>query len=440
MTSPVLSTSPSSSSSSASTVLPLVAPEHPANTSEPHPSCNPSGSNSPPKPAPNSFEDHETAISAPVPTTPLPTEHITVMAASTVDSAAAEPTEQRQARPMTPRASSDPTSASTGSSGSSGSELAVFSSPATSPLQLGEPRNRSPYSRNGHFRSHSSSGATGAPPMARANSLPTMPTSMSQLSLSTSPSPSLIASSDSPFMRPVSPLRSPARVGRSPFRTSFDDLPVPGGPGGPPSRGSEIGSISEEDVLDLTPKHQKQAAERGSLQNTSSLSALPSLHHSNSFPRRRRPASPLHQMSSASIPGQPSQQQQQASSTHSSPLLSATRFNEPFPHYAVSLSSTSSVPSTPTSMRSRSPSISSLETIPDSPDAEEAAIEADRIARLKAAAEHENSSSRSNSLEVPSGRGGAFGGGFGGRDKRKRWSVCGAERRGDLDLETIWED
>ena len=25
-------------------------------------------------------------------------------------------------------------------------------------------------------------------------------------------------------------------------------------------------------------------------------------------------------------------------------------------------------------------------------------------------------------------------------DKRKRWSVCGAERRGDLDLETIWED
>ena len=32
------------------------------------------------------------------------------------------------------------------------------------------------------------------------------------------------------------------------------------------------------------------------------------------------------------------------------------------------------------------------------------------------------------------GRGGAM------RDKRKRWSVCGAERRGDLDLETIWED
>jgi hypothetical protein len=25
-------------------------------------------------------------------------------------------------------------------------------------------------------------------------------------------------------------------------------------------------------------------------------------------------------------------------------------------------------------------------------------------------------------------------------DKRKRWSVCGGEKRGDLDLETIWEE
>ena len=27
-----------------------------------------------------------------------------------------------------------------------------------------------------------------------------------------------------------------------------------------------------------------------------------------------------------------------------------------------------------------------------------------------------------------------------GTDKRKRWSVCGAEKRGDLELETIWEE
>jgi len=90
-------------------------------------------------------------------------------------------------------------------------------------------------------------------------------------------------------------------------------------------------------------------------------------------------------------------------------------------------------------MRSRSPSISSLETIPDTPDAEEAAIEADRIAQLKAAAEAvegEDGKGRGN-LDMPA-RGRTLGGGS--RDKRKRWSVCGAERRGDIDLETIWED
>jgi hypothetical protein len=29
---------------------------------------------------------------------------------------------------------------------------------------------------------------------------------------------------------------------------------------------------------------------------------------------------------------------------------------------------------------------------------------------------------------------------WGAGDKRKRWSVCGGEKRGDLDLETIWEE
>jgi hypothetical protein len=96
------------------------------------------------------------------------------------------------------------------------------------------------------------------------------------------------------------------------------------------------------------------------------------------------------------------------------------------------------VPSTPTSTRSRSPSISSLETIPDTPDAEEAALEADRIAQLKAAADAADGESKGrSSLDVPS-RGRTMA--FGSKDKRKRWSVCGAERRGDIDLETIWED
>ena len=111
-------------------------------------------------------------------------------------------------------------------------------------------------------------------------------------------------------------------------------------------------------------------------------------------------------------------------------------------HYPSSLAS-SSVPSTPTSLRSRSPSISSLETIPDTPDAEAEAIEADRIARLKTAEDKEKDGGdkadflRRTSLDVP---GSARMLGFGKRDSRKRWSVCGAERRGDLDLETIWED
>lgn len=83
-------------------------------------------------------------------------------------------------------------------------------------------------------------------------------------------------------------------------------------------------------------------------------------------------------------------------------------------------------------MRSRSPSISSLETIPDSPDAE---LEAEQIAKLKAAADREDQSEEG----VRRGMGGDVGGRGGMKEKRKRWSVCGAERRGDLSLETIWE-
>lgn len=101
----------------------------------------------------------------------------------------------------------------------------------------------------------------------------------------------------------------------------------------------------------------------------------------------------------------------------------------------------SSMPSTPTSARSRSPSISSLETIEDSPDAEEAALkqEAERIAQLKADADAADSGEDSKTKDTPGPRGRSLATSF-GRDKRKRWSVCGAERRGDLNLDTIWED
>ncbi|KIN04122.1 hypothetical protein OIDMADRAFT_18196 [Oidiodendron maius Zn] len=65
-----------------------------------------------------------------------------------------------------------------------------------------------------------------------------------------------------------------------------------------------------------------------------------------------------------------------------------------------------------------------------------AALEADRIAQLKAAADAADGAEVVVEVATPRGR--TLG--LGARDKRKRWSVCGAERRGDLNLDTIWED
>jgi len=70
-------------------------------------------------------------------------------------------------------------------------------------------------------------------------------------------------------------------------------------------------------------------------------------------------------------------------------------------------------------------------------------LEAERIAQLKAVADAADASEAGKTdgqLESVGGRGRTLGVGFGARDKRKRWSVCGAERRGDLNLDTIWED
>lgn len=105
--------------------------------------------------------------------------------------------------------------------------------------------------------------------------------------------------------------------------------------------------------------------------------------------------------------------------------------NETYPTHSSSTSN-SSVPSTPTSWmsRSRSPSISSLETIEDAGEELEMK-EAEAVERLREAADAEGMR-RSSSFD--GGRRGSMG------RERKRWSVCGGERRGDLDLETIWED
>jgi len=72
------------------------------------------------------------------------------------------------------------------------------------------------------------------------------------------------------------------------------------------------------------------------------------------------------------------------------------------------------------------------------------------MAQLKAAADAAEGSDSSDSSSSKGRNGGGSNNSdvpvrgrtmsYGSRDKRKRWSVCGAERRGDIDLETIWED
>jgi len=306
-------------------------------------------------------------------------------------------------KPLTLRRSTDPNPQSPRSP--------ITSSPSISYRT----RNTSPYSR-GHLRSKTTSIL--APPMSRAQSMPGFNAAGHLLT--------------SPYQRPSSPIGSPIRhrIPKKPVDEVFPGLPIRG-----------LNDISESGVgspMDYTPT----ASERSS-------SPVLGLPMSGNFARTRRPSSPLRylapQHASATSPAPTT-----PSSVTSSPSYASSRFNDAFlgtNSYSGSLSypgsfTSSSVPSTPTSARSRSPSISSLETIPDSPDAEEAALEAERIAQLKAAADAADGGEdvkTKNSLELSGPRGRTLNAGF-GRDKRKRWSVCGAERRGDLNLDTIWED
>ncbi|KAF1731655.1 hypothetical protein NHJ13051_006224 [Beauveria bassiana] len=253
------------------------------------------------------------------------------------------------------------------------------------------PRTASPLS-NSHTRSFSATSITSAPSMSRARSLPGVNGSGHILL--------------SPQLRPTSPAEPSRR--RTPRKPSDEAFPP----------------MSPVRTTVLEPD--RPSSER---------SNSPSLRSSStSSTRYRRTSSPFRNLSLPST-GSYTALPTTPSSTASSPLYRG------YDSYGGNLSS---MPSTPTSARSRSPSISSLETIPDSPDAEEAALEAERQAQLQAAAneaaEGSDSSSDSkgrSSLDTPT-RGRTLA--FGPRDKRKRWSVCGAERRSDLDLETIWED
>jgi len=289
-------------------------------------------------------------------------------------------------------------------------------SPGWSTPSQYRPRTTSPYSR-GHLRSRSSTSAL-APSMSRAQSMPGVNAAGHLLS--------------SPQQRSSSPLGSPSRT-RTP-RKPVDEV-FPGLPNRPLRDISETESPS---TVDLTPR----ASERSS----SPILGLPA---NSSFIRNRRPSSPLRYLAqqntlSTGVPSTPSP-------LISSPSFATSKSAESFlatTNYPSSISypgsfASSSVPSTPTSARSRSPSISSLETIPDSPDAEEAALEAERIAQLKAEADAADSGDDLKTkagAESSAARGRTLSVGFGSRDKRKRWSVCGAERRGDLNLDTIWED
>lgn len=271
------------------------------------------------------------------------------------------------------------------------------------------PRNLSPSTPNA--RPHTSAGIT-MPPMQRAHSSPGVD------SLGRFITPQYHHTYSTP-RRPASPLSAGSRR-RSPLRTAMEE-----------SYPSWAGLNIEPNI----PEH----AELDLSEDYSHLSPVPSF--SATFPRsRRRPASPLH--ASASSPSLNFRTDVRAISPHTTGTTSPggsgeKRYyvNEAYPSsFAYSYSSASSMPSTPSSLRSRSPSISSLETIEDSPDAEEAAmIAAEEDAKYKADDPTEMTDGRRRaSLES---RGTALR----SNKERKRWSVCGAERRADFSLEVIEE-
>ncbi|KPI40919.1 uncharacterized protein AB675_10542 [Cyphellophora attinorum] len=203
--------------------------------------------------------------------------------------------------------------------------------------------------------------------------------------------------------RPTSPLHSGRR--RSPLRSNLED------------------SYSSWSGLNIEPNIPEN--EELDLFDNDYLHSSPLPSYSNTFPRsRRRPTSPLHQSASA-----PSLHVRGSSPSHSrSTSPSYTKYvTEPYPGY----SSASSMPSTPTSFRSRSPSISSLETIEDTPDAEEQALLDEEEGR-KSDADEPVDLRRRSSLELR-------GSNLRSNKERKRWSVCGAERRADFSLEPIEE-
>jgi len=369
------------------------------------------------------------------------------------------PEEPAAHRPQALRRSTDP--------------LNISSTPAAAKLSLPlRPRTRSPYSRS-HLRSRSSNSPLAlAPPMTRAYSSPLA---------DTLPEP---APPHATTARPASPQFQARRA--SPLRRAADDAFA---------EASGVPTIAEDgepsaDAFDraplISPLPVHSTVPRVRRRPSSPLQrVLPApCAESLPSPRTRSPARTLH--TSSSVPSLSAHQQQPPRSpsafARSAVPGAGARFNEAYPTTAIpphttttttssSLSSspsayslstsvasapslsTASMPGTPTSLRSRSPSVSSLDTIPDIPDGgEEAAVERERLERLWRAERIEKLRGLIGAEEGEEGGGGrrnwgpgalgagAVGAGSAAGRERKRWSVSGAERRGDLEMETIWED
>ncbi|EXJ77173.1 hypothetical protein A1O3_10331 [Capronia epimyces CBS 606.96] len=297
------------------------------------------------------------------------------------------------------------------------SDLPTLAAPASPPIGLESHSNGSDYfqsttpsraraqSPSRRVRPLSTGGIMGLPPMQRAHSSPGVDSSGRYIV---------------PFAtnrRPSSPLHSGRR--RSPLRSAMEETY------------SNYPGISSWSGLNIEPN----IPENEELEFSGDIEATqpsPIASFSNTFPRsRRRIASPLHQSASAPSLHARAVSPSLSGRTSPSPSFASQKYTyEAYPAY--SFSSTSSMPSTPTSIRSRSPSISSLETIEDTPDAEEAALLEDEEAKLKGEDGELGDLRRKPSLESRAST-------LRSNKERKRWSVCGAERRADFSLEPIEE-
>lgn len=190
--------------------------------------------------------------------------------------------------------------------------------------------------------------------------------------------------------------------------------------------------------LRLTPRNKTEAAPFA----PSPLS--PSSPKSSGFPRRPHLTRHLRSKSSSLVPTQLSTPPMLRSISHPSPLnpMPSSPRSPLYRQERMPSSPRTHTPSPPPSLvwdthpsltpvRSRSPSVSSLDTIEDIPEAESAA-ELEPIPEVPKPVEIFGRFTIPGPVS-PSG-------GMGMSRHRKRWSVCGGEKRADLNLETIWED